>query len=359
MIRRIIVSGFFVACSTTAFSQDDTSSRSSDNERQALTIHGSADAYYRYDFAKQESGALTSFTQTHNRFELGMASVTMKYETSKTQVVLDLGFGKRAQDFSYTDAGNGALQAIKQAYISYTPTANFTLTAGSWATHIGYELLDAYQNRNYSMSYMFSTGPFSNTGIKAEYSAGKSSFMIGLTNPTDYKYVPDSVINRKFIIAQYHYDDGDKFNFYLNYTGGEWTDTSKVNQIDMVVTTHISPQFWIGVNSTLGLKKLWTGDAFSATKKWWGTALYLNGDISKCFGLTLREEYFSDKDAVTAIPIGGNVWASTLSCNLTAGNLTLIPEFRIDAASKPVFQKANGAPSKTDASLLLALAYHF
>lgn len=357
-MHKIVVSGFFVACSATAFSQDDTA-KANENGRQEFSIQGSVDAYYKYDFAKRASNGLTSFTQTHNRFELGMASVTMKYEMSKTRVVLDLGFGKRAQDFSYTDAGNGALQVVKQAYISYMPTENLTLTAGSWATHIGYELLDAYQNRNYSMSYMFSTGPFSNTGVKAEFSAGKNNFMIGVTNPTDYKYVPDNVINKKFIIAQYNYNAGDKFNFYLNYTGGEWTDTSKVNQVDMVISSHISPRFWIGVNSTAGFKRLWADGSYTNTKTWWGAALYLNGDVSKCFGMTLREEYFNDKNAITAIPVGGDVWATTLSCNLAAGNLTLIPEFRIDAASQPVFKKANGTPAKTNASVLLALTYHF
>ena len=39
----------------------------------------------------------------------------------------------------------------------------------SWATHVGYELVDAYLNRNYSMSYMFSYGPFFHTGIKADF----------------------------------------------------------------------------------------------------------------------------------------------------------------------------------------------
>ena len=57
---------------------------------------------------------------------------------------------------------------------------------GKWATHIGYEVPDAYLNRNYSMDYMFSYGPFSHTGIKADIGLGKkSSLMLGVANISD------------------------------------------------------------------------------------------------------------------------------------------------------------------------------
>ena len=54
----------------------------------------------------------------------------------------------------------GILQAIKQLYMSYTPNQWLKLTAGSWATHVGYELVDPYANRNYSMSLCFLTDRF-------------------------------------------------------------------------------------------------------------------------------------------------------------------------------------------------------
>ena len=42
---------------------------------------------------------------------------------------------------------------------------------GKWATHVGYELVDAYLNRNYSMEYMFSYGPFFSYRLKSRYYA--------------------------------------------------------------------------------------------------------------------------------------------------------------------------------------------
>ena len=108
-----------------------------------------------------------------------MASVKFEHTGSKIGMVADLGFGTRAAEFSYND--QGIMSAVKQLYVSYSPVENLKFTAGTWGTHVGYELLDPQLNRNYSMSYMFSSGPFSHTGLKAEYSSGKHGFMLGIS----------------------------------------------------------------------------------------------------------------------------------------------------------------------------------
>ena len=159
MLRKITLSAIAMSAFNSTFSQDST-------KASPLTISGSADVYYKYDFGKSKANNLTSFTASHNSFELGMASVKLDYKTSKVEMAADLGFGKRAQEFSYND--EGILQGVKQLYISYSPNNWLKFTGGSWATHVGYELVDAYANRIYSMSYMLTNGPFFHTGVKAE-----------------------------------------------------------------------------------------------------------------------------------------------------------------------------------------------
>ncbi len=61
---------------------------------------------------------------------------------------------------------------------------------------------------------MFSYGPFFHTGVKAEYTAGKSGFMLGILNPTDLK---SANFQQKMIGAQYSFAASDKLKFYLNY----------------------------------------------------------------------------------------------------------------------------------------------
>ena len=41
---------------------------------------------------------------------------------------------------------------IKQLYVTYDLSPKFKVIAGSFATHIGYEVVDAIGNKNYSIS---------------------------------------------------------------------------------------------------------------------------------------------------------------------------------------------------------------
>ena len=353
MLRKLLAPVFAMVVVTTSFAQDSTKS-------SPLTISGSADVYYKYDFGESSFNNYTSFTGSHNQFRLGMASVKLEHKTSKVNMVADIGVGKRAQEFSYND--EGILQAIKQLYISYSPSSLVKFTFGEWGTHVGYELLDPQLNRNYSMSYMFTNGPFFHTGLKADFTLGKSGIMIGVANPTDYKYVPDGVMNKKFLLAQYSYTGSDLLKVYLNYVGGKGIDTAKSNQFDIVVTSKLSDKFSLGYNGTVNTTQYWDGSKNIEGKSWWGSALYLNVDPSSKFGLTLRSEYFSDKKQMkiyTGAADGANVFANTLSANFRIDNLTIIPEFRIDNSSEEIFTKKDGAATKTSANVLLAAVYSF
>src|SRR5215467_13415370 len=215
MLRKFLV--FFLAfvCFINVNAQDSSS-------KGTLTINGSADAYYRYNFLNaKDSGRTnnyTSFTNSQNSFELGMASIKADYAIGKVDGVIDLGFGTRAKEFSYNDGG--AMAAIKQAYVSFAASDKVKFTMGKWATHVGYELLDAYLNRNYSMDYMFSYGPFFHTGLKMDVTATKNiAFMVGVANPTDNT---SASFAKKNFIGQVHLaTTNSKVNAYVNYIGGK------------------------------------------------------------------------------------------------------------------------------------------
>jgi putative OmpL-like beta-barrel porin-2 len=372
MLRKIFVAVFATGWTLLSLAQEasvvinDTSTNTKKlqepepEKKPFLTITGSADVYYKFDFAKTKANSFTSFTKTHNVFALGMASVKFEHKGDKVGVVADLGFGPRAQEFSYND--QGITQAIKQLYITYSPAEWIKFSAGTWATHVGYELVDPQLNRNYSMSYMFTNGPFTHTGVKADLTKGKHGFMIGISNATDYRMPPDGQINKKFLIAQYSVAFNDNFKLYLNYVGGKAPDSSKGSQFDAVLTAKFSDKFSLGYNGTISSTKAWDGEKNVDAKKWWGSALYFNLDPQPWFGLTLRTELFNDKDQLkvfTMTPEGGNVFATTLSANFKVGGFIFIPEIRIDAASKEVFVDKNGGPASSSTSILFATIYSF
>src|SRR5665647_436420 len=119
MRKKILATAVIIATlSNSLIAQDSTKS---------LTISGSLDAYYRHNFANNGTNNFTSFTNSQNSFELGMASIRADASAMSGKVTgtIDLGFGRRAEEFSYNDGVTGSgkngfasLSNIKQLYVT-------------------------------------------------------------------------------------------------------------------------------------------------------------------------------------------------------------------------------------------------
>ena len=173
-------------------------------EEPTFTISGSIDTYFRtnlsggtndpggdlYDgngYTSASGGTLAPSSSFANGagFSLGMANLVMGYEGEKAGFVVDLVFGPRGADAVF--ASGPALNIVNQLYAYYNVTDNFKLTLGNFNTFLGYEVISPTANFNYSTSYMFSYGPFSHTGLKADFTlSDKWSLAVAVMNPTDY-----------------------------------------------------------------------------------------------------------------------------------------------------------------------------
>lgn len=323
----------------------------------ATTFAGSADAYYKYDFSGIDN-SLTSFTNSHNSFELGMASIEASHKMGKASVFVDLGFGSRAAQFTYNDDSTTFM--IKQLNFTYEFSDKFKVTAGSFGTHIGYELLDAVDNKNYSMSYAFTYGPFFNTGVKAQYISGKMSFMAGVTNPTDFKTTIEAGSSQKTFIGQIAFL-GDTGSAYFNVTSGSSNPSSDENktQFDFVGTKKLSDAFSLGFNGTYAMTNNDFDNALDG--EWFSLVGYANLALKESLSLAYRLEYLDAKEATAGLGVlaGTSVVGNTLSLNYKVGNLTIIPEFRVDTASQDIFSNSDAAPKGVTAYALLATTYSF
>jgi hypothetical protein len=338
-------------------------------ETSKTTFGGNADFYYRFNFANNVDGKtnnLTSFTNSHDSFQIGMASIKATHKEGKASVVADLGFGSRASEFTYNDAANTFM--IKQLNMTYEFSNEFKVTAGSFATHLGYELVDATDNKNYSMSYAFTYGPFFNTGVKAQYTSGAFSLMAGVTNPTDFKTALAANSRQKTVIGQIGYTV-DSGSVLLNFTTGSnnRSDISigsttlndlNLTQFDLVATKKINDKVSIALNGTYGTQQ---NDAPNTDQqKWFSAVGYANIAISKKSSLAYRIEYFDDKDGIKLGVLDNSVIANTLSLNLKDGKFTFIPELRFDSAKQDIFVNGDGSSlTKSAASILFATTYSF
>ncbi len=317
--------------------QSDTSAKAPE-AATSYTIY--FDGYYKSDFSKQSTNNKTSFTNSNQSLQLGMASIKIDRTNGKFAGTLDLGLGKRAEEFSYHD--NGVATIFKQAFISYAPNSTFKFTAGKWATHVGIELLDAYSNRNYSISYGFTYGPFFHTGIRADIAlGGKSTMMIGVAQPTDFvsSSSPD-----KMVIAQFSTGTkDDKLKAFLNYQGGK--DKSQFN---LVLNGVVTSQFGINYDGTV---------ATIAGANWSSNALYVNYDPTAKVGFTWRTEFFDDTKS--AVGVGTSIFQNTFSANIHFAKLTLIPELRFDNAKDKIFINNNSHLNPYAGNFLLAAVYKF
>jgi len=337
----------------TVFSQEASFST---KEEPKLNISGAIDAYYQYNFSK--SPPPTSFTGAHNSFALGMAQIILSKESGKVGFVADLAFGPRAEAGNYGYYGGSITdQIIKQLYVTYKPMDKLKLTLGNFGTFIGYEVIDAPLNFNYSTSYMFSYGPFYHTGLKAEYAfTDNLTAMVGAFNDTDSKF---DINGPKHFGAQLAYVKGD-FKGYLNYLGGQQGPDStgfKVNQVDFVGIYQLG-KLALAVNLTNQMRGYEDRD----NAAWMGGALYANYAFNDKFLLGIRAETLNDKEH-TLFGEGDeatNVMEYTLSANIKLpGGLTLIPEFRLDAANTAMYLDKDGLPAKSTAGFLMAAVYKF
>lgn len=350
MQKNILMLTFLFPAFAAVKAQDSTKSSS-------LKFSGSADAYYRYDLNRPKSepfNNFTSFTHSQNSFELGMISLKAEQQLGKAGLVAELGFGKRAEEFSYNDKSTSV--SISQLYVTYSPSTAVKFSLGSWSTHVGYELLNPASNKNYSMSYMFSYGPFFHTGIKGELAlSSKTSLMVGITNPSDLKSANNLP---KMIIAQLTTTSiDDKLSAYLNYQGGKNNDSGRLYQADIVLNYLLSGKLTLGYNGTVQARQISNSGKWQSAKKWWGSAIYANYNQNEWLTFSLRAEYVNDSKNV--VGLNTDIFETTLSTLFKVDNLTIIPEIRFENAASKIYLQSNDQPVNCTANVLLAAVYQF
>lgn len=318
------------------YAQEEAATEVTTEEAPSFEISGSVDAYYR----SSEFAPGSSFADL-NGFALGMANVIFSYEGEKSGFVADLVFGPRGENAVFGSEGNGSSSIVNQLYVYYNLSDSFTLTLGNFNTFLGYEVISPVANFNYSTSYMFSYGPFSHTGIKADIALSDDvSLMLGVLNTTDateFQPVDDDYMFGAQI---------GLYGQYINFLSG-----NGVSQIDFTGGVNITDSFFLGLNATS-----YSDD----DNEFSGVALYPQYSFSDSFALGARFEAFSE-DGIEAIGSNtgeGDNTSFTLTGSYTSGNLILKPEIRIDTASDQFYSDADG-PTDSLAAFMVAAIYSF
>ncbi|HEY0055146.1 MAG TPA: outer membrane beta-barrel protein [Pedobacter sp.] len=334
-----------------------------DSTSTPLTISGSVDTYYKYDFSKVPNIG-TSFATDQNSVSLGMIDVALKKTTGKASFVGEVSFGPRGQYQSIPngDGTDGNSFHIQNLYATYAFTDKFSMTAGYMGTFVGYEVISPVGNFNYSTSYLFTNGPFQNAGVKANLALGKVGLMVGAFNTYWNQYRADSRYGVNTLGAQISVTPVEGWSAYLNLLTGKQSGTI----LDLTTAYQITDKFKLGLNAA----DFSTQDDDTG---YTGVALYPSVAVTSGFSLGLRGEYFKAKKNTSFLLFDeddsyvGNlgpdadesITSLTVSGNLKSGGLTFIPEFRIDNGSVNQFFKENGSLTKSASQISLAVVYAF
>lgn len=340
-MKKIIIALLLLSISVNVFGQEET-----EEQTKKFSLSGSIDAYYRVNFdAPNDENAIAPGSSFANLpgFALGMANVIASYEGEKVGFVADLVFGPRGTDAifaspMYSATGN----IVNQLYAYWNVSESVTLTFGNFNTFLGYEVISPTGNFNYSTSYLFSYGPFSHTGLKADFALSEDfSLMLAVMNPTDAtefnptgKYAFGAQLGFKGQYLNFITDDGA---YEIDFTGG----------------FDLSEKFFLGINGAY-----YDNDGVGFA----GAALYPQYATSDSFTLGLRGEYFVENGDFGAIGTGiedSSVFAATLTGSYTIDNFTIKPELRLDSSSDDAFIDTDLMPKKSMSSFVLAAIYAF
>ena len=388
-MRKLYAMIIIAATSFSGYAQDSLVTKEEDNAKK-FNFSGYIDSYYFSNLNNPasrnnlgESGTARAFDQRSGTIGIGLVQAKMTYAPSESSdVVVDLTFGPNADLGNYGNAvgplgtGTTAL-AIKQAYFNWRPLKKLTLTAGQFGTHIGYEVIDAPVNYNYSLSNLFNNGPFYHIGVKANYAfSDKVSLMAGVVNNIDALYDNN---RSKGVIGQLFINPVKGWNIYINGIGSNEASADSTGKNpdgeyylgDLTTTFQVTEKLLFGLNAAYGSQR---GDYQGAggpteTKTWGGAALYTNFAFSSKFSLGARYEVFDNSSGARALvkaqTTGEGIVmnSATLTATITTANdhLLIKPEVRMDMANKEFFNgETAGLYNQTSQTTVgLALIYKY
>jgi hypothetical protein len=356
-----------------------------------FTLSGSIDTYARTSFGTVNPAMgyapSTSFANLKG-FGLGMANLIASYSGEKAGFTADLVFGPRGRDAVFNPSYTGQ-RVINQMYAFYKLSDKVTFNLGQFNTFVGYEVISPTLNFHYSTSYLFSWGPFSHTGARVDFDLGGGMVAkLAVMNPTDWlefnhvnTYTLGGQIGKTsdkggiWLNFLYGDQDGtlDEDDDFVDENGDPVSSAGSLFQIDLTTGWNLSDNFYLGFNTSM--QSVAAGEVFISegniekidadASSFFGAAIYPKVTVSENFALGLRAEYFSLKNG----HIGGyfaydadgaaSVMEFTLSGNIKAGNLTFIPEARIDMPSEDTYFSKDGEATNMMPSLTFAAVYKF
>ena len=251
---------------------------------------------------------------------------------------------------------------VTQAFAHYG-AGPLTLIAGKFVTLSGAEVIKSAANTNYSRSILFGYAiPFTHTGVRASYKASDTLTLYAGVNQ-GWDAFKDTNGDKTLELAAMLAPSKSFTLMVTGYSGKEQLanypksiEKGTRNLIDVVATFVATDALTFIVNYDYG-----TQDGNGAGKaKWQGVAGYANYQFSDQWRLSLRAEYFDDKDGYRTGIVQKWKEATATIAYLPTKNIEFRGEIRTDRSDQFAFLKADrSTPTKVERSVGLEALYKF
>ena len=317
-----------------------------------VAIHGYLDTAYSY---LSGTGIFTSgvadrvFDTEPNSFNLHQAVLIIDYQPKE-------GFGGLVNLTAGRDAR--VIAAVGESMSNFDVTQAFaqyahgplTIIGGKFVTLPGAEVINSTLDVNYSRSILFGYAiPFSHTGARLTYATSDQvTVIVGVNNGWDQlqdankqktaelgvSFTP----NKAFSLAVQGYSGVEQLS------GGRFigAGTHGVRSlVDAVGTYNPNSQLTFILNVDWGQQENFTSlvDGTSVKAKWDGAAGYVNYQVNDQWRLSVRAEYFDDKDGYRTGVIQKWKEATLTLAYLPTKFIELRAEVRGDKSDSNVFVK--------------------
>jgi Putative beta-barrel porin-2, OmpL-like. bbp2 len=316
-------------------------------EASGIVATGYLDASYGSSTISGANELAASHNDDGATFALNQASLTVaKQPKEGFGALVNLTAGQAMPILNTAEGSSPSTFNVTQAFIQYA-SGRMTVIAGKFVTLAGAEVIASPSDYTFSRSILFGYAiPYTHTGARLSYAVSDSlSFTLGANNGWNgqaYRHVTAEMgatftpIKSVTLII-----DG--------YIGNEPSTASTGNSqrqlFDAVLTWAPTDTLSFILNYDWAKQK--GGTAIGSDARWEGLAGYALFTINDNWKVTLRGEYFNDKDAFATGTV--QKWKEgTASISFLA---TKAAEFRFelrdDKSDKPFFTESNSGDVKS------------
>lgn len=330
-----------------------------------ITATGYVDAAYEY--SDSPAPAFHQFDTRHSSFVLDQAALNIAMQPKQGfGFVVGLIAGEDGRILNEAESSNGSSGGsnfnVNQAFVQYA-TGNWTLMGGKYVTLAGAEVINPTQNGNFSRSLLFYASPLTHTGVRAAYAVNDQlSFTVGVNN--GWNRIADDSKSQKTGEVGISYTPVKQFILTVQgYFGDEPVGDGQVAQrdfADLVATYNVNDSLSVVLNADWGQQKNF--DLLGDDGKWDVVAGYVNYAINSQWRVSVRAEYFQDKQGfVTATRGEQTLKEGTVTFGyVPIKNVELRLEVRYDKADNDLFLRdTSGTLADDQTGLALQMLYKF